>query len=111
MPVYLKEAPARPLGPSAAVVERVGSILRDIEASGAVAVRRHSKMLDGWDPPSFRLSDSEVARACDEVPADLRGHIDWAAGRIRRFAEAQLECMAPLELELEPGTTLGHRHI
>ncbi|MBA2272649.1 MAG: histidinol dehydrogenase [Actinobacteria bacterium] len=111
MPVYLKEAPARPLGPSAEVVARVGSILRDIEAHGPAAVRRCSKDLDGWDPPSFRLSLAEVAGACSRVPDDLRGHIDWAAGRVRHFAEAQRACLAPLEIEVERGVTLGHRHI
>ncbi|MBA3629823.1 MAG: histidinol dehydrogenase [Actinobacteria bacterium] len=111
MPVYLKEAPARPLGPSAEVIERVGSILRDIEASGPAAVRRYSKELDGWDPPSFRLSAWAVDQACSHVPDDLRAHIDWAADRVRRFAEAQRACLAPLEVEVGPGATLGHRHI
>ncbi len=111
MAVYLKEAPARPLGPSADVAERVGSILRDIEANGAAAVRRYSQELDGWGPPSFRLTEASVALACKQVPADLCAHIDWAAARVRRFAEAQLACMTPLEVETEPGAFLGHRHI
>ena len=111
MAVYLKEAPARPPGPSAEVAERVGLILRDIEANGEAAVRRYSQELDGWNPPSFKLTEASVARVCKQVPADLRAHIDWAAARIRRFAEAQLACMTPLEVEMEPGAFLGHRHM
>ncbi|MBA3350264.1 MAG: histidinol dehydrogenase [Actinobacteria bacterium] len=111
MPAYLKQAPERPLGPSADVAERVGSILRDIEAAGAEGVRRYSKEVDGWDPPSFRLSNEEIATTCSRVPDDLRAHIDWAAAGVRRFAEAQLACIAPLETEMAPGVTLGHRHI
>lgn len=111
MAVYLKGGPPRSLGPSADVVERVGSILRDIDASGASAVRRYSRELDGWDPPRFKLTSSEIADACNAVPVHLRAHIDWAAGQIRRFAEAQLASMTGVEIESGAGITLGHRHI
>ena len=111
MAEYLKGGPARSHGPSAEVVERVHSMLRDIEASGADAVHRYSRELDGWDPPSFELTPSEIAAASNRVTGDLRDHIDWAAGRVRRFAEAQLASMTGVEIEVGSGITLGHRHV
>jgi NAD(P)-dependent dehydrogenase (short-subunit alcohol dehydrogenase family) len=39
----------------------VEGILGDIAARGGAAVREHSQRFDRWSPPSFRLSDAEIA--------------------------------------------------
>ena len=39
----------------------VEGILDDIAANGEKAVRQYSVKFDKWSPPSFRLSDAEIA--------------------------------------------------
>lgn len=36
---------------------------------------------------------------------------DFCQSNVRRFAAAQLATMAPLEVTIRPGVTLGHKHI
>jgi sulfopropanediol 3-dehydrogenase len=36
---------------------------------------------------------------------------DFCQGNVRAFAQAQLATLLPLEVEIYPGVTLGHRHI
>ena len=36
---------------------------------------------------------------------------DYCQGNVRKFAQAQLATMLPLEVEIRPGVILGHRHI
>jgi len=38
----------------------VSKMLLDLEKNGMDAVRKYSQEFDQWDPPSFRLSESEI---------------------------------------------------
>src|SRR5207247_2265291 len=35
----------------------------------------------------------------------------YCQGNVRRFAQAQLKTLIPLEVEIRPGVILGHKHI
>lgn len=93
------------------VARATATILEQVEREGQSAVRRHSQLLDGWDPPSFVLSASERSRAIDQVPADLGEHIDAACERISEFARQQRSTLLDLWIEPMDGVVLGHRHI
>lgn len=93
------------------VRQRVLGILEDIEERGEEAVREYSQTLDDWNPDSFRLSGERIEAACATVDEDLRRHLALAAAQVRGFAEAQLETMLSLEIEVGEGVTLGHRHV
>jgi len=59
-PVYLKAAGiASASATDPAVRERVSEMLHTIEQGGIDAVRRYSRELDGWDPPSFEVSPGQ----------------------------------------------------
>ena len=89
----------------------VETILTDIEARGDAAVRELAAKFDGYAPPSFRLTPSEIEAAMQKVaPRDLQD-IRFAQDQIRRFAEAQRATMTDLEVETLPGVILGHRNI
>jgi sulfopropanediol 3-dehydrogenase len=64
---YLKE----PLSPTEAVTleiqDTVSQILSNVEMEGTTSIRRHSERFDGWAPESFRVSESEIQRAHDEM--------------------------------------------
>ncbi|MCB1410691.1 MAG: histidinol dehydrogenase, partial [Rhodobacteraceae bacterium] len=68
-----------------AVVE---ATLADIEARGDAAVRDLSARFDNYDPPGFRLSQSEIAAAMQQVSARDMEDIRFAQKQIRTFAEA-----------------------
>jgi sulfopropanediol 3-dehydrogenase len=89
----------------------VSRMLLDLERDGMDAVRRYSRQFDDWDPPSFRLDDAQVAEAIARVPEQAIRDTDYCQDNVRRFAQAQLATLLPLEVELRPGVMLGHRHI
>lgn len=93
------------------VRETVEKTLADIDANGDKAVRELSEKFDNWSPASFRLSDADIAQAMSEVSERDLEDIRFAQAQIRRFAEAQLASMQPVEIETRPGVVLGHKHL
>lgn len=111
MAEYLKRGAPHGSRATPEVRDRVQHMLENIEIRGEAAVREYSQQLDGWNPPSFRLSPEAIERSVATVDEGLREHIIHAAQNIRRFAEAQLATMRPVEVEVELGSVLGHRHV
>jgi sulfopropanediol 3-dehydrogenase len=93
------------------IVDRVSEMLREIERDGIDAVRRYSRELDDWDPPTFQVSDEEIHRASASLGDELVEAIEFAQNQVRGFAEAQLAMFTPLETNPLPGVVLGHRHV
>ncbi|WP_425092166.1 histidinol dehydrogenase [Tropicimonas sp. S265A] len=89
----------------------VEATLADIKARGDAAVRALSKKFDGYAPPSFRLSQSEVEAAMSRVSDQDMTDIRFAQAQIRAFAEAQRASMTDIEIETVPGVILGHKNI
>ena len=89
----------------------VSGMLRDLEANGMDAVRKYSKKFDDWDPDSFELSPAQIEKAIGELDAQTIEDTAYCMDNVRRFAEAQMATMTPLEIEIRPGVILGHRHI
>ena len=89
----------------------VEGILKDIETRGDAAVRDLAMKFDGYAPPSFRLTPSEIEAAMQKVSARDMEDIRFAQDQIRRFAEAQRASMTDVEVETLPGVILGHRNI
>ncbi|HEY8583589.1 MAG TPA: histidinol dehydrogenase, partial [Capillimicrobium sp.] len=88
---------------------RVAQIVAAVRDEGADGVRRLSRELDGWEPERFALGRDRAQELAASVPAELRAHIERAAGRVRAFAEAQRGALRDVEVELEPGVIAGHR--
>ena len=93
---------------TAAVVTRM---LIDLEKNGMEAVRRYSRQFDDWAPADFEMSPGQIAAAIAELPAQAIRDTGYCQANVRRFAEAQMKTMLPLEVETQPGVILGHRHI
>ena len=78
------------------------------------AMRRCVKCRSGSTngrPPSFRLSEDELAALVAKVAPQTIDDIKFAQAQIRRFAEIQRASMRDVEAETLPGVVLGHRHI
>lgn len=89
----------------------VSEMLLDLERDGMDAVRRYSQKFDDWNPPDFQLSEAQIAEAIGRLPQQVIHDTDFCQGNVREFATAQLATMRPLEVEIRPGVTLGHKHI
>jgi sulfopropanediol 3-dehydrogenase len=108
---YLKQAPLYSEQVTAQVRDTVSEMLSRIERDREQAIRHYSRELDKWDPTSFRVDESTIARAAEEVSDELKEHIAFAQAQVRGFAQAQRATLQDLEVETLPGVTLGHRHI
>lgn len=89
----------------------VSEMLSDLEKNGMDAVRKYSKKFDDWDPPDFELSEKEIEKAISQLDPQIIEDTDFCQKNVREFAQAQLETLQPLEVELRPGVILGHKHI
>ena len=89
----------------------VEAVLADIATRGDAAVRDLSAKFDRYDPPAFRLTQSEIDAAVSQVAPRDMADIRFAQTQIRRFAEAQRASLTDIEVETLPGVFLGHRNI
>jgi sulfopropanediol 3-dehydrogenase len=89
----------------------VSRMLLDLEKNGMDAVRKYSNEFDQWHPTRFRLSEKEIQEAISKVSEEAIRDTDYCQSNVRAFAQAQLKTLLPLEIEIRPGVTLGHRHI
>lgn len=89
----------------------VETTLADIEDRGDAVVRELSEKFDNYSPPSYRLSENEIADLMAQVsPRDLED-IKFAQEQVRNFAQAQRDSMLDIEIETLPGVILGHKNI
>jgi sulfopropanediol 3-dehydrogenase len=111
MPDYLKRPTAVPGGLAADVRATVTEILQAVEQEGLAGVRRYSERLDGWNPPTFRVSSDDIERATETIGDELRGHIDFSIAQVSAFARRQRASLSEFEAETLPGVWLGQKHI
>jgi len=96
---------------SAQVRSTVEAILADIAARGEAAVREYSEKFDKWSPPSFKLSESEIAECVRALPSGVIDDIKFAQTQIRNFALTQRAALQDVEVQTLPGVVLGHKNI
>ena len=89
----------------------VAKVLAAVRTEGDEAVRRYSIEFDRADLDQFEVTAAERAAAVDELDPQTRADTEFAIDNVRRFAQAQLATILPLEIEPIPGLHLGHRVI
>jgi sulfopropanediol 3-dehydrogenase len=89
----------------------IREMLDDLRKNGLDAVRKYSLKFDEWNPTSFELSEQQISEAVAKCDPQLVQDTEFCQNNVRTFAEAQLATMLPLEVEISPGITLGHKHI
>ncbi len=89
----------------------VKSILSKVKTEGDSAVRYYEKKFDDFDPPSFRISEEQAAKAAEELPAEVVEELDFAIEQVTAFARAQRDSMVEFEKEIRPGMLMGQRII
>ncbi|AOP83598.1 Histidinol dehydrogenase [Enterobacter hormaechei] len=105
----------RPQGQDAqadrSLTEKVSAIIERVKTEGDTALRAFSQQFDKVVPAQFEVSEQEIAEALEGMDAQTRRDSEFAINQVRRFAQAQLATMQPLEVETLPGVHLGHRII
>lgn len=93
------------------LTEKVSAIIERVKTEGDTALRAFSQQFDHVVPAQFEVSEQEIAEALEGMDAQTRRDSEFAINQVRRFAQAQLATMLPLEVETLPGVHLGHRII
>ena len=90
---------------------QVADILARVRSEGDAAVADFSRRFDKVDLARFEVTRAEREAAVAALDPQTRADTEFAIANVRRFAEAQLACLTPLEIEVLPGAFLGHRII
>src|SRR5699024_4507466 len=91
------------------VKEAVETALERIKLNGEVVVRELSEKFDGWNPNSFRVSDTEIEKAIKLLPETFKQDTQYCQNQVRKFAEAQLQSLSEFEIEMQEGVILGQK--
>ncbi|MCU6671318.1 histidinol dehydrogenase [Enterobacteriaceae bacterium H4N4] len=105
----------RPQGQDAqadkSLTDTVSAIIERVKREGDAALKDYSQQFDKVVPAQFEVSAEEIETALREMDPQTRRDSEFAIAQVRRFAQAQLATMLPLEVETLPGVHLGHRII
>ncbi|MBK0349605.1 histidinol dehydrogenase [Leclercia adecarboxylata] len=105
----------RPQGQDAqadrSLTDTVSAIIERVKAEGDEALKAFSQQFDKVVPAQFEVTAHEIETALSEMDPQTRRDSEFAIQQVRRFAEAQLATIQPLEVETLPGVHLGHRII
>jgi sulfopropanediol 3-dehydrogenase len=93
------------------VAELVAGVLADVKARGDAAVREYSVKFDRAEVGALEISMAEREAAVAALDPQTRADTEYAIANVRRFAEAQLATILPLDMESLPGVFMGHRVI
>ncbi len=108
---YVKAPGRSSIADTGDVVGLVKEILDGVRVHGDDAIREFSRRFDGADLEQFEVSTTDRIAALNELDPQTRADTEFAIENVRRFAEAQLATIHPLEMEALPGLHLGHRVI
>jgi histidinol dehydrogenase/sulfopropanediol 3-dehydrogenase len=105
----LKQAAGKHSGRDPELAGTVAAIINRVRDEGEAALLELAEKFDKVSLSTVRVDRDAVARAYKEIPEETVTHLRFAAGRIRAFAEKQLECLRPLHYTSDiPGVELGH---
>ncbi|CAM7964273.1 Histidinol dehydrogenase [Lelliottia nimipressuralis] len=93
------------------LTDKVSAIIEHVKTEGDAALRAFSQQFDNVVPEQFEVTAQEIENALNDLDPQTRHDSEFAIAQVRRFAQAQLATMQPLEVETLPGVHLGHRII
>jgi histidinol dehydrogenase len=87
LPGPVQEGIRATFGEDLTAAQVVDRILADVRASGDEAVRRYTRAIDGVELEDPTVSEEDLDGALTAISPELRGALERAAERIRRFHE------------------------
>ncbi|KNC08606.1 histidinol dehydrogenase [Klebsiella sp. RIT-PI-d] len=109
--IWIKRPQGQDAEADRSLTEKVSAIIERVRSEGDAALRAYSQQFDNVVPAQFEVSGQEIAEALEVMDVQTRRDSEFAINQVRRFAQAQLATMQPLEVETLPGVHLGHRII
>ncbi len=109
--IQIKEPTRDAVSDTAPVEKTVKDIIAQVRERGDAAVREYSLQFDKAELDKFEVTEEEKLRAVADLDPQTREDTEFAIANVRKFAEAQLKTILPLEVETLPGVHLGHRVI
>ncbi len=89
----------------------VADVLAQVRADGDIAVAEFTRRFDRVELSQFEVTPAERKAAVAALRPQTRADTEFAIDNVRRFAQAQLAGLTPLDIEVLPGAFLGHRVI
>ncbi|MFZ3389017.1 histidinol dehydrogenase [Buttiauxella gaviniae] len=108
---FIKHPQGQDVQADRTLTETVQNIIDEVRERGDAALRDYSAKFDKKTPDKFEVSEHEIASALAGLDPQTRKDSEFAIAQVKRFAQAQLATMQPLEIETLPGVHLGHRII
>ena len=108
---YVKSPSRDQVSDNKPVETLVAEIIKNVKERGDAAVRDYSRQFDKSEIEIFEVTAAEREAALKELAPQTRADTEFAIANVRKFAEAQLATILPLEVETLPGIHLGHRVI
>lgn len=108
---FIKRPQGQDVQADRTLTETVQNIIDQVRERGDAALRDYSAKFDKTTPDNFEVSESEIATALADLDPQTRKDSEFAIAQVKRFAQAQLATMQPLDVETLPGVHLGHRII
>jgi histidinol dehydrogenase len=93
------------------VQNAVRGIIKKVRDEGDAALKFYQKKFDNHTPDTFRITPENAASAKNRLPAEVIEELDFAIEQVTAFAQAQKDCFSPLEIQIKPGMSMGHRVI
>ncbi|QFY63285.1 histidinol dehydrogenase (plasmid) [Rhizobium grahamii] len=109
--IQIKEPTRDAVSDTAPVEKTVKDIIAQVRERGDAAVREYSLQFDKAELDKFEVTEEEKLKAVADLDPQTREDTEFAIANVRKFAEAQLKTILPLEVETLPGVHLGHRVI
>lgn len=108
---FIKRPQGQDVQADRTLTETVQNIIDQVRERGDAALRDYSAKFDKTTPDTFEVSEKEIARSLADLDPQTRKDSEFAIAQVKRFAQAQLATMQPLDVETLPGVHLGHRII
>lgn len=91
-------------------INSVNEIISDVRKYGDKAIREYAAKFSDGDIKTFRLTEDEIQEAISLVDKKTVDIVKFAIDNVRKFAEAQLNSIKELEINVN-GNILGHKII
>jgi sulfopropanediol 3-dehydrogenase len=89
----------------------VAEILAAVRDRGDAAVADYALRFDNSTLAAFEVTAAERAQTLADLDPQTRADTEFAIANVRRFAQAQLATILPLDTQSLPGVHMGHRVI
>ncbi|MGH8814872.1 MAG: histidinol dehydrogenase, partial [Advenella sp.] len=108
---FIKKPAAHQQNTLESIEGAVKEIINAVRQEGDAAVRQFSEKFDKAFDIELEVTADEKQEAVNSLDQQTREDTLFAIEQVRKFAQAQLATMLPLEVENLPGVHLGHKII